>query len=193
MLGHHDVHSGGWGLIWTHSCPQCLHSKKNSNSTLLVLGFESRKDLCKQLVRLQSSSLSPSLSQCLSSGNHSLRLFQRQSKVWLQNQMPSSWSCSLAWVGLASTNTVCFRVCSSRCWLQACLWKMWYHSCYSDLRVHKVFIWGVLILFSGCQYGTPDGQYDVPDHMEDSMLQALVTPKFKKKSKQNSLTCQPDS
>ena len=51
---------------------QCF--KKNSNTTQLILGLQSRDN---PLVRLQSSSLSPSLTPCLSSGNHSQRLFQK--------------------------------------------------------------------------------------------------------------------
>ena len=46
-------------------------------STHFVLGLPSRWNLCNPLVRLQSSSLSQSSSPCLSSGNHSRRLFQK--------------------------------------------------------------------------------------------------------------------
>ena len=49
-----------------------------------------------------------------------------------QNQLPSSWGCSVALfalVGLASTNTGHFQVCCSRCWQWlACLRKRCYHS-----------------------------------------------------------------
>ena len=48
-----------------------------------ILGFLSRKNLYSQLVRSvrrQSSSLSPSLSPCQSSGNCSLKLFQKKIK-----------------------------------------------------------------------------------------------------------------
>ena len=45
-----------------------------------ILGFLSRKKLYNPLVRRQSSSLSPSLSPCQSSGNCSLKLFQKKIK-----------------------------------------------------------------------------------------------------------------
>ena len=88
------------------------------------------------LVRRQSSSLSPSSSPCLSSGNHSLKLFQ-ETIEGLQNQWPSSWGSAqaqLGRVGRASTNTGRFRVCGSRCRQRtARLTKSRYQFCDADL------------------------------------------------------------
>ena len=55
----------------------CNRPKKNWNSTQFILELWSRLNLYNPLVRQQSSSLSPSLSPCQSSGNHSWRLFQK--------------------------------------------------------------------------------------------------------------------
>ena len=60
--------------------------------------------------------------QCLSSGNHSLKLLEKNRRFWLQYQWPSSWGrapaapAQLGRVGRASTNTGRFRVGSSLCW-----------------------------------------------------------------------------
>ena len=51
------------------------------------------------MVRLQSSSLSPSSSPCLLSGNHSRRPEDNR-RFWLQNQMSSSWGSAPAQLGL---------------------------------------------------------------------------------------------
>ena len=55
----------------------CNRPKKNWNSRQFILELSSRLNLYNPLVRQQSSNLSPSLSSCLLSGNHSWRLFQK--------------------------------------------------------------------------------------------------------------------
>ena len=50
--------------------------KKNSRFTQFILGCLSRQNFYNSKDRLMGSNLSPSLSPCLSSGNHSLVLFQ---------------------------------------------------------------------------------------------------------------------
>ena len=78
-----QAQSGGWGLITTHHCPQFWRSKKNSNATQFIelyFGVSELINLYNPMVRLQSSSLSPSFSpanQCLSSGNHFQWLFEK--------------------------------------------------------------------------------------------------------------------
>ena len=72
-----STQSGGWGFISTPLCPQFQHFKKNSNSTQLILGLQSRWNLYNTMIRQQSSSLSSSLSPCRSSGNYFRTLFQK--------------------------------------------------------------------------------------------------------------------
>ena len=60
-----------------------LTDLKEFNSTQFILGLLSRYNLYNPLVWRQSSSLSPSLSSCRSSGNHSpiLPLFLRDTRI----------------------------------------------------------------------------------------------------------------
>ena len=92
-------------------------------------------NLYNVLVRLQGSSLSPSLSPCLSSGNLSEGCWGNL-RFRGQNQQPSSLGSSPALLGLvgwASTNTGRFQAGYSRCWqLPVGLRKTCYHSCYTD-------------------------------------------------------------
>ena len=89
------------------------------------------------LVRLQSSSLSPSSSPCRSPGARYRRLFKKMIEGLIANQWPSSWRrapAEVGRVGWASTNTGRFLVDSSRCWQRlARLRKKCYHSCDTDL------------------------------------------------------------
>ena len=143
-----SVQSGGRGLVSTQCFHQFLHfeqtQKELTNSTQIVCfqGFQGRQNLHNQLVRWQSSSLSPSSSPCLSSGIawQSLPkaiIPEHNRRFWLQNQWQGTWGSSQAQLGLfrqASTNTGLFlvRCCRFWSWL-AHLRKTFYVTCDTDL------------------------------------------------------------
>ena len=111
------------------------------NSTLFLLWFWSRFNLHKSVVRLQTSSLSPSSSQCLSSGHLSQGLSQTAIKgFWMLNQWPSSST-------VLGSHFSTFRVGDSRCWQQPALFRN-YHSCNnSSVQQSRGFWWFVIF---GC-------------------------------------------
>ena len=63
-------------VVSTHSCTQFRHSKKNSNSLQFIELYSGASEQIKPLQPFGLSSSSSS-SPCLTSGNHSRRLFQR--------------------------------------------------------------------------------------------------------------------
>ena len=77
VMAHRSLVDEGWKLL-----NFCIFnwSKINSTSTQFIQGIWSRWNLYNSLVRSKSSSLSPSSSPCLSSGNYSWRLFQKTIK-----------------------------------------------------------------------------------------------------------------
>ena len=131
-------------MISTHHCPQFRRFKKNSNFKLHTVDFGTSEQIKSlQLVcraaEFKTSSLIPSLSPCLSSGNHSRRLFQKTIEGFdckingqalgaaLQHRLGGSDGRA------ASANIWCFRVCCSRCWQRpARLKKTCYHSFDTD-------------------------------------------------------------
>ena len=93
----------------------------------------------KALQLVGQAALSPSLRLWTPAGYLAISLKdvpEGNRRFWKQNQLPSSWGGSpalLGQVGLASTNTGCFRVSCSRCGPRpARLRKTCYHSCYTD-------------------------------------------------------------
>ena len=133
-----EHHVSDWMRVdLTHCCPQFLRFKKNSNSTQMISGLQSRQNLYNPFVRRQSSSFEfkfealPVIWQSLPKA-----IPENNQRYWLQNQWQSSWGSAppqLGLVGLARINTGCFQVGCSCCWpRQACLKKTCYHSCDID-------------------------------------------------------------
>ena len=96
------------------------------------------------LVRLQSSSLSPSLSPCWSSSYCSRRLFKipkDNRRLWLQNQRLNSWDSALAERGRngrARTNIGCFLVSGSRCRPRQARFRKNFWECYHSWNADLV-------------------------------------------------------
>ena len=130
------------GLETTHCFSQFLHlqqtSKRIQTPHSLFRDFGGRKNLHKSLVRQKSSSLSPSLSLCLSSGNHWDSLWKAVSednrstnqRFWLYSVLSiakllgqRSGTARAGWMG-KHPNTWRLQVGSSCCGqLQACYGK----------------------------------------------------------------------
>ena len=113
--------------------------KKNSNSTQLIQGFQSRSTFttrwsgCIVQVWLQVLSL-PVIWQSLTKS-----IPEDNRRFWLQNQWQSSWDSAPVQLGMVwreSTNTVHFQVGGSCCWLRAWLC---YHSCHTLTLLVQVF------------------------------------------------------
>ena len=121
------IQSGGWGLVSTHSCPWFQHFQLSPE-------FKLHTDYSgvSEQIKLQSSSLTPSSSPCLSSGKHSQRLFQktitpkgyskRQSKVLTAKSMTGLLGqlSYTAWTG----QTGKYKHCVFPSWLQSCSYQL---------------------------------------------------------------------
>ena len=114
--------SGGWGLVLTHSCPRfwlLQQSQKEIKFHTVYSGVLEQIQYIVRAVRRLSSSfkLSPSLSPCWSSGNHSQRLFQKKINGFDYKINGRALGAALRYslgrsesVKQASTNTGCFQV-----------------------------------------------------------------------------------